>query len=649
MDTVKLRPAAAIGRQFVPPEFLPEGEDEHYLRDRQLGRPIDAFRRLSAHELEILVKNGNVADNWEEILVTDEFDPVQILASSFHGLVRIGAVCNATLEHHDLQLPVGITNSTISSCDIGDYVAIHNARYLAHYIIGDRSIITNIDEMHTTDHAKFGNGILKDGEDEEVLVTLDLINESGSRAVQPFDGMTTADAYVWSRYRDDEQLQKRLAAMTQERFDTRRGYYGTIGEQCVIKNSRIVKDVKVGAHCYIKGANKLKNLTINSSGDEPTQIGEGVELVNGIIGAGCRIFYGCKAVRFIMGSNSSLKYGARLIHSFMGDNSTVSCCELLHNLMFPAHEQHHNNSFLIASVVMGQSNIAAGATIGSNHNSRANDNEIQAGRGFWPGLCTSLKHSSRFASFVLVSKGHYPAELDIPFPFALVNNNTAEDRLEIMPAFWWTHNMYALARNSWKFSARDRRKHKTQHIEFNAFAPDTVEEIIEARRLLASWSAEASGESWSNDRLVVRGKHIEKSRRDIVILKPEAGYEAYEQMLHYYAAENLIAYLEADEGRSYADMCRDLAGERVTAWANLGGQLVPESEVASLRADIGMGALSSWDEVHARYDRLWEDYPLQKQRHAFAVYRLLSAHGAGDTLSGSAVGAAEPGTSGTAA
>ncbi|MGM0675752.1 MAG: hypothetical protein ACQETQ_13750, partial [Spirochaetota bacterium] len=33
----------------------------------------------------------------------------------------------------------------------------------------------------------------------------------------------------------------------------------------------------------------------------------------------------------------------------------------------------------------------------------------------------------------------------------------------------------------------------------------------------------------------------------------------------------------------------------------------------------------------------------------FAVYRLLSAHGAGDTLSGSAVGAAEPGTSGTAA
>ena len=90
---------------------------------------------------------------------------------------------------------------------------------------------------------------------------------------------------------------------------------------------------------------------------------------------------------------------------------------MLNNLIFPAHEQHHNNSFLIASVVLGQSNMAAGATIGSNHNSRANDNEVQAGRGFWPGLCTSIKHSSRFASFVLLAKGDYPAELNIPLPF----------------------------------------------------------------------------------------------------------------------------------------------------------------------------------------------------------------------------------------
>jgi hypothetical protein len=491
METVRILPSHAIASDFILPEYVPPGNDQYSIRNTQFVHAGRSWRSLTSGEVETLVKNGNTADRWEDIRVTDRFDPQQILHSSFFGFVRIGTVEDAVLEHHDLKLPVGITNSRIVSCDIGDHVALHNVHYLAHYIIGDRAILTNIDEMHVSDHAKFGNGVLKDGEDEEVRVTLDVINETGSRAVDPFDGMTTADAYLWARYRDDTRLQTRLRELTQQRTDATRGYYGEIGTQSVLKNTRIVKDVRTGGHCYIKGAIKLKNLTINSDGDEPTQIGEGVELVNGIIGYGCRIFYGCKAVRFIMGNNSSLKYGARLIHSFLGDNSTVSCCELLNNLIFPAHEQHHNNSFLVAALIGGQSNIAAGATIGSNHNSRSNDNEIVAGRGFWPGLSTTLKHSSRFASFVLVSKGDYPAELDVPLPFSLLADNVAAGRLELTPAFWWTRNMYALARNSWKFGARDTRIHRSQHIHFDAVAPDTAEEIIAARTLLERWAGAA--------------------------------------------------------------------------------------------------------------------------------------------------------------
>ena len=205
------------------------------------------------------------------------------------------------------------------------------------------------------------------------------------------DGMIPSDAYLWAKYRDDSALRIKLMELTQNRFDSRRGFYGSVGEQCVIKNSGVLKDVKIGDHASIKGANKIKNVTVNSSADEQTRIGEGVELVNGIVGHGCQILYGCKALCFAMANNSNLKYGARLINSFLGENSTISCCEVLHNLIFPAHEQHHNNSFLIASLVMGQSNVAAGATIGSNHNGRSNDNEIQAGRGFWPGLCVSVK------------------------------------------------------------------------------------------------------------------------------------------------------------------------------------------------------------------------------------------------------------------
>jgi hypothetical protein len=644
MDTVAVQPAESMGRQFISGEFIPKGKNEYYLRNRQLNKPPDTFRELKAHEVELLIKNGNTADRWEDIRVADPFEPDLIMKTEFFGLVRIGSIRNVILEHHDLQIPTGITNSRIIACDIGYDVAIHDVRYLAHYIINDRCILLNIDEMHTTNHAKFGNGIIKDGEPEKVRIWLDLMNETGCRGVLPFNGMIPADAYLWAKYRDDISLQKTLKRMTQNRFDSHRGYYGTIAPQCVIKHSRIIKDVKIGDHCYIKGANKLKNLTINSTAAEPTQIGEGVELVNGIVGSGCHIFYGCKAVRFILGSNANLKYGARLINSFLGDNATISCCEVLNNLIFPAHEQHHNNSFLIASVVKGQSNLAAGATIGSNHNSRANDNEIEAGRGFWPGLCTSVKHSCRFASFVLLAKADYPAEMDIPFPFSLLNNNVSKDQLEIMPAYWWLYNMYALARNAWKFQARDKRQNKMQHIEFDALAPDTVEEIFHARTLMELWAGKSKlrkdqkpVESIDESKLIeigrellanlvnqtenleILGENMEKSRRKVVIKKAHKAYHAYGQMLHYYAVNNILDYLKDHPQATLERMHRELYCEREKEWINLGGQLVPVCDVDQLRSDIGSGRLANWDAIHKRYDQLWKAYLLAKQRHAYAT------------------------------
>jgi len=649
MDNVEILPKTSIGRNFIPAEFLPQGKDEYHIRNQQSQTDQSLFRGLTDREIETLVRNNNRSDNWNNVLVSEEFDPNLLRDNDFFGLVRIGDLRDVILQHHDIRVPAGISRSRIISCDIGNDVAIHNVRYLSHYIINHRCMLLNIDEMHTSNHSKFGNGIIKEGEKEDVRVWMELMNECGGRKVLAFDGMITADAYVWARYRDDGVLLERLREITQKKFDSQRGYYGVVGTQTVIKNSRIIKDVAVGDHAYIKGANKIKNVTVNSSAAEPTQIGEGVELVNGIIGYGCKIFYGCKAVRFVVSDNSNLKYGARLINSFLGENSTISCCEVLNNLIFPAHEQHHNNSFLISSLVMGQSNIAAGATIGSNHNTRSNDNELCAGRGFWPGLCTSVRYSSRFASFALLAKGDFPYELDIPLPFSLINNNVTKNQLEIVPAFWWLHDMYALARNSWKFCFRDKRVNKKQHIEFDPLAPDTVEEIIVASRLLESWTGKAAMESAGNfsDRtngpecervgrrrlreaaqkdavpLEILGEKLEKSRRKTVILSAPEGYLAYQDMLWYYAVSNMLDFLQSRRNATFDSMCGTLGASRVSAWTNLGGQITASKDVDLLRADIRSGDLASWDAVHARYDRLFEAYPLEKQRHAFSVLCLL--------------------------
>ncbi len=600
-ELVHIVPGEEIGRGFIG------GEDEYRIRNTQVQPPPGGWRSLTSDEVERLVKNNNYAENWDDLLVSDPFDPQQIRNNRFYGLVRLGAVRDAVAEYHDLRLPTGISDSTIIASDIGDDMAIHNVSYMAHYIVGSRCILFNLDELHVTNHAKFGNGIVKEGESEDVRIWLDVMNEGGDRRILPFDGMIAADAYLWARYRDDRELMQRLKEITQQVVDPRRGYYGTIGEGSVIKNCRILKDVKVGERCYIKGANKLKNLTVNSSPEEPTQIGEGVELVNGIIGCGCKVFYGCKAVRFILGNNSSLKYGARLINSFLGDNSTISCCEVLNNLIFPAHEQHHNNSFLVAAVVKGQSNIAAGATIGSNHNSRSNDNEIEAGRGFWPGLSSSFKHSCRFASFVLLAKADYPVEMEIPFPFSLVANNVHRDRLEIVPGYWWVHNMYALERNSWKFLVRDKRIRKQQNLEFDYLAPDSVEEIFNALALLEPWKEE-TGEVVISGGTLDQGGVFERSNRAVVVRNPARATAAYREMLVHYAMTVMNAY-EGDPPPAPPDRA-------LRRWVNLGGQLIMEDDVDQLRRDIRKGVLPDWQSIHRRYDELWEHYQDHKRHHA---------------------------------
>ena len=307
-------PISQLGYGFIPDEYLKEGQDEYLYRNLQ-NRSGIVYRHLTAFEIEGLVRNNNTSDNWNNIFVSDFFNPSLVKNCKFYGLVRISKLEPFFLDFSDLKVPVGLYNSTIISSDIGDNVCIDNVNYLSHQIIGNEVIINNVNELVTTNHAKFGNGIIKQGEDESVRIWLELCNENGGRSVIPFNDMLPGDAYMWSKYRDDTALLDKFKEFTEQQYRNERGYYGKIGARTVIKNCSIIKDVWIGEDAYIKGANKLKNLTINSGPKGLTQIGEGVELVNGIIGFGCRIFYGVKAVRFVMASNSQLKYGARLINS----------------------------------------------------------------------------------------------------------------------------------------------------------------------------------------------------------------------------------------------------------------------------------------------------------------------------------------------
>ena len=227
-------------------------------------------RHLTKSEIVILEKNLNHNDDssWNNFYVDDSedgFDPTLIHSSFFSGFVVLGKISNVTLQYNDLQLECGIRNSKISNCVIGDYCAIHNVYYLDNYRTGNRVILFNIQEMCCTNHSKFGNGILKQGEPESHRIWIGIANENEGRKVLAFEDMIPADAYIWSHYRDDPKLLKRFVELTEYNNNGDLNTYGIVADDAVIKNSNIIKDAKIGQATYIKGAFKLKNITILSS------------------------------------------------------------------------------------------------------------------------------------------------------------------------------------------------------------------------------------------------------------------------------------------------------------------------------------------------------------------------------------------------
>ncbi len=610
--------------------FLSSGADNYdkmrhsgltEVRKRQAGVSFLKTRALADEEIRILEKNGNRSDDWTRIYIKEPFDPALVTGCDFRGYIRIGRLEKAVLNDGKRNYYCGLKNSLIISSDIGDYCCIENNNYISHVITGNYTVLSGNNEIFTTENAKFGNSLIKEGEDEKDIHTVDVINENGGRGVRVFSGITAYDFYLVSRYRDRDVLQEKLKDFTSAKFDSDSGYYSFIDDHSVIKNCSTVYDIITGRGALISGSSKVVNITVNSRTENPTRIMENCIAVNGVTGEGCSIESSAILENFVLGNFCTVKLGARFIHSYLGDFSTIACCEVLNSLIYPFHEQHHNSSFLIASAIMGQSNIASGATIGSNHNSRKNDCELWANRGFWPGLCASLKHNSRFASFCLLSKSAFPYELDIKFPFSLVNNNGKNNCLEIIPAYWWLYNMYALIRNFFKYKERSSRGKSGNLPELDFLAPDTAEEILAALKLIENKRREAKEietESKSIN-LEVSSENIENSSRDVKLLKIYKSVKGYREMLLFYSGYTVFSWLKTETGSRQALLESGFTKERERNWINFGGYILPEKAVDTLIDEIENNEINSWDEIHQFVEKEVYLYPEMRLSHAVSV------------------------------
>ena len=160
--------------------------------------------------------------------------------------------------------------------------------------------------------------------------------------------------------------------------------------------------------------------------------------------------------------------------------------------------------------------------------------------------------------------------LKIPIPFSLVSNDVTNDKLVIMPAYWFMYNMYALARNAWKYIDRDKRIERIQHIEYDFLAPDTVNEIMSSISLLEELVGKSSfnkkgekayslaqakeeGKKLLEDKnfncteLEIDGGVFENSKRKVLIIKVSDSYRIFKKLVDYYAARQIIEFVSTNE------------------------------------------------------------------------------------------------------
>ena len=104
-----------------------------------------------------------------------------------------------------------------------------------------------------------------------------------------------------------------------------------------------------------------------------------------------------------------------------------------------------------------------------------------------------------------------------------------------------------------------------------------------------------------------------------VISKPIRGYNEYKKMVIYSAIKNIVDFFKLDENsilEVVIGKINDLLDEEYPLkWWNVGGQLISDNDLAILKEDIKSKKLDSWDQIHKRYNILWENYPKEKLKY----------------------------------
>lgn len=546
------------------------------------------MRQLSTKEIEALISQGCIAEDWSKVSVAEDFDIKYLNNVELFGKVSIGSNSGEVEITPGFKKHCAIRNATLRDVEIGNDCLIENVRgYINNYYIGDDCYISNVHCIETTANASFGEGKV-----------ISVLNEVGDGNVMIFDGLSSQLASLMVKYEQDKVFTEAIRKVITDYIAERRkkASSGTIHHRVRIVNTGEIINCHIGNDCVIDGAQHLCECTLKSLPVAPVHIGTGVICENTVVYNGSTIANNAKLEGCFVGEACKIMDGFTAENSLFFANNYMSNGEACAAFCGPFSASHHKCSLLIGTELSFYN--AGSATNFSNH-------AYKMGPMHWGVLERGTKTAS--GSYILLPAHigtfsvcfgklmHHPDTRKLPFSYLIAYG----DDMYIIPGRNLT--TVGLYRDIRKWPKRDKRPEVGKHsiINFDWLSPFSVGSIMVAKRTLESMlDVMGDVETYNFHDYLIKNSSLKK------------GIKYYDIALKIYMGAVLkrhrVERPKSDVGTG--------------KWSDLSGLLIPVSEEQRIVEAIKNGTLNSVTDIRAEFFAANENY--NEYRWAWS-YRLI--------------------------
>lgn len=533
-------------------------------------------------------QNGCSSTDWDQVFVKEGFDPQHVRNSRFSGTIKLGRFEKEFSLPGGLCKHSGLNRAVLHNCHVGDNVVIENVQnYIANYTIGDNCFIQNVDVILVDGMTSFGNG-----------VQVNVLNETGGREVHINDKLSAHFAYIYSLYRHRPRLIEQMKAIIDYYRDKHSADRGTIGNDCMIVNVGFIKNVRIGAHCKMTGAMKLKNGSINSNRHAPVYIGRNVIAEDFIISSGTRVDGGSKITRCFVGQACHIDHGYTASDSLFFSNCQGENGEACAVFAGPFTVTHHKSTLLIAGMFSFM-NAGSGSNQ-SNHMYKLGP--IHQGiieRGAKTTSNSYVLWPAKVGAFSLILGRHYQHAdtSNLPFSYLVEKDNGTH----IAPGI----NLRSVGtiRDAKKWPERDQRQDpdKLDCINFNLLSPYTIQKVFAGMEILKKLQATAgeTSEIYTFQSCIITNSSLKR------------GLQLYEIIIHKFLGNSIIKRLEKTHFTSNKEIRERLAPNTTLGsgdWVDVSGLIAPKSEIDDLINRIESGQIKKLKEINEVFHELHANY-----------------------------------------